>query len=204
MIFDGFVAGKGTQCEYLVKEFGFVHLSAGELLREERSNPDSANGKLIDEHLKSGTIVPVEITVMLLFNRMKASNLDLFLIDGFPRNDDNIEGWERVVGNKAEVLGCLYFECPEDVMEKRILARSHISGRSDDNIKSIHLRFKTYQEETFPIIQQFQRQSKCWQVHADRPKEEISQEVRELLIKEGIQTCDSATVTKDKIEEPRL
>ena len=74
-------AGKGTQCERIVqvrlatshckiycyiKEFGYVHLSAGELLREERANPDSSDGKLIDDYIKEGKIVPVEITINLI------------------------------------------------------------------------------------------------------------------------------------------
>jgi UMP-CMP kinase len=125
-------AGKGTQCGNLVEEFDFVHLSAGDLLREERANPSSQYGELISSYIKEGKIVPVEITVQLLLNAMNKSGRSAFLIDGFPRNADNLSGWERVVGKQAQVLGCLYFDCPEAVMEARLLERGKTSGRTDE------------------------------------------------------------------------
>jgi UMP-CMP kinase len=79
-------SGKGTQCERIVEKFGFVHLSAGDLLREERNTPGSQYGSLIEGHITAGTIVPVEITCSLLENAMQKSNANNFLIDGFPRN----------------------------------------------------------------------------------------------------------------------
>jgi UMP-CMP kinase len=125
-------AGKGTQCSNLVEEFDFVHLSAGDLLREERANAASQYGELISSYIKDGKIVPVEITVKLLLNAMNKSGRSAFLIDGFPRNADNLAGWERVVGKQAQVLGCLYFDCPEAVMEARLLERGKTSGRTDE------------------------------------------------------------------------
>jgi UMP-CMP kinase len=53
-------SGKGTQCAKIVTDFGYVHLSAGELLRAEREKKDSKNGQLIDTCIKEGAIVPVE------------------------------------------------------------------------------------------------------------------------------------------------
>lgn len=85
-------AGKGTQCEKLVNEYGFVHLSAGDLLREEQSRPNSQYGKLIADCIKAGDIVPQEVTIGLLKNAMKesvAKGKTRFLIDGFP------ERWTR-------------------------------------------------------------------------------------------------------------
>lgn len=81
-------AGKGTQCANLVSDYGFKHLSAGDLLREEQDRPGSEFGEMIKAFIKEGTIVPMEVTVQLLENAMKAS-IDsgenakkLFLIDG--------------------------------------------------------------------------------------------------------------------------
>ena len=84
-------AGKGTQCEKLSKEFGISHLSAGELLRQERIKP-TANGQLIDEYLREGKIVPVEISLNLLKNEIYSLAASRYLIDGFPRNWDNLNG----------------------------------------------------------------------------------------------------------------
>ena len=67
-------AGKGTQCEKIVSEFGFKHLSAGDLLREERARDGSEFGALIEDYITNGKIVPVEITCSLLENAMVKTN----------------------------------------------------------------------------------------------------------------------------------
>lgn len=108
-------AGKGTQCSNIVSKFGFVHLSAGDLLRAERNEPDSKYGELIDSHIKNGTIVPVEITCKLIQNAMEASAANRFLIDGFPRNKDNMIGWDTTIGDQVDLLFVLFLDCPENV-----------------------------------------------------------------------------------------
>lgn len=71
-ILGGPGSGKGTQCAKLVSGYGFTHLSAGDLLRAEQDRPESEFGNLIKEYIKEGTIVPMEITVKLLENAMRA------------------------------------------------------------------------------------------------------------------------------------
>ena len=78
--------GKGTQCALLVKDYGFKHLSAGDLLRAEQNRPGSELAELIKKHIKDGVIVPMEITVQLLENAMRDTmdkeDKHKFLIDG--------------------------------------------------------------------------------------------------------------------------
>lgn len=97
-ILGGPGAGKGTLCRYIMEKYGYVHLSAGDLLREERMKPDSKYGKLIENYIKNGLIVPVAITCNLLDQAMQnsISPQKRFLIDGFPRNQDNLDGWNEV------------------------------------------------------------------------------------------------------------
>ena len=59
-------AGKGTQCSKLAQDFGFVHLSAGDLLRAERERHGSPFGELINTYIAEGQIVPMEITIALI------------------------------------------------------------------------------------------------------------------------------------------
>ena len=92
-------AGKGTQSALLVKKCGYTHLSAGDLLRAARKS-GSAEGQMIDEYIKEGKIVPVEVTVRLLINAIKASGGSRFLVDGFPRNTNNLSGWQQEVGEQ--------------------------------------------------------------------------------------------------------
>jgi UMP-CMP kinase len=79
-------AGKGTQSTKLCSDYGFKHLSAGDLLREEQDRPGSQFGELIKSYIKEGTIVPMEVTIKLLENAMQdAMDKDgkkMFLIDG--------------------------------------------------------------------------------------------------------------------------
>lgn len=63
-------AGKGTQCERIVNEYGYVHLSAGDLLRAERNRAGSKLGEMIENHIRQGQIVPVAVTCSLLENAM--------------------------------------------------------------------------------------------------------------------------------------
>lgn len=63
-------AGKGTQCTNIVKTYGYAHLSAGDLLREERQRNGSEFGELIEECIVNGKIVPVAVTCSLLENAM--------------------------------------------------------------------------------------------------------------------------------------
>lgn len=91
IICSGPGCGKGTQCALLVKRFGYVHLSAGDLLRAERDS-GSSNGELINSYIAEGRIVPIQITCMLIKNAMERSGWDKkkYLIDGFPRSEDNV------------------------------------------------------------------------------------------------------------------
>lgn len=73
-------AGKGTQCSKIVDEFGYVHLSAGDLLREERQRPGSEFGELIEDCITNGKIVPVEVTCSLLENAMNKTVKVSFIV----------------------------------------------------------------------------------------------------------------------------
>lgn len=105
-ILGGPGAGKGTLCRYIVERYGYVHLSAGDLLREERVKPGSEYGELIETHIRNGTIVPVEITCSLIDRAMQTSGNPhcRFLIDGFPRNQDNLDGWNKVSSTLSPYL----------------------------------------------------------------------------------------------------
>jgi UMP-CMP kinase len=92
--------GKGTQSEKLVKDWGFVHLSAGELLRAEQEREGSQYGALIKKFIAEGEIVPMEITVGLLQKAMEENirkDRRKILIDGFPRKMDQALAFEANV-----------------------------------------------------------------------------------------------------------
>jgi UMP-CMP kinase len=134
-----------------------LHLSAGELLRAETTKEESPHKELIENCLVSGNIVPVEISLSLLEAAMKEAadahgKSLLFLVDGFPRNFDNLHGWIKCMNRTTTVWGVLNYACPLEELERRILNRAKDSGRSDDNLASARKRFATFERETVPVV----------------------------------------------------
>lgn len=175
-------AGKGTQCEKIVKEYGYVHLSAGDLLRQERNRQGSQFGEEIQSHIKNGTIVPVEITCSLLRRAMETSEgKDTFLIDGFPRNQDNLEGWKKAMDEISVVKMVLFFNCTEEVCIERCLSRGQTSGRVDDNMDSLKKRIHTYSNSTMPIIEYYRKLNLLKEISAEKSADEVFEEVKKAL-----------------------
>nr|XP_043887057.1 UMP-CMP kinase [Solea senegalensis] len=182
-------AGKGTQCSKIVENYCYTHLSAGDLLRAERAREGSEFGQLIASHIKEGKIVPVEITINLLRKAMeetmqKDAKKFRFLIDGFPRNEDNLQGWKKDMDDKADVKFVLFFDCGNEVCINRCLERGKSSGRTDDNRESLEKRLQTYLQSTRPIIELYEKQGKVRSVDASRSVDEVFADVKAILEKE--------------------
>lgn len=181
-------AGKGTQCSLISKEYGFVHLSAGDLLREERQRPGSEYGEMIEAKIRNGEIVPVEVTCSLIHKAMQNSGKTRFLIDGFPRNKDNLDGWERVMSDKTKLLFVLFFECSRDMCTERCLGRGAAgSGRSDDNLESLQKRFCTYLNDTLPIINHYEAMGRVRRINAEASPAEVFEDVKTVFNNDGLQ-----------------
>lgn len=170
-------AGKGTQCEMLSNEYGMKHLSAGELLREE-INSGSANGKLIDGYLKEGKIVPVKITLDLLREKMETTACNRFLVDGFPRNWDNVQGWESCMTEVCDIEAVMFIDCPEEELERRLLSRGKTSGRSDDNLTTARKRFATFKESTMPVVEHYEGLKKLVRVRGDQAIDAVFRDMK--------------------------
>lgn len=189
-------SGKGTQSANLVKDYGFTHLSAGDLLRAEQNREGSQYGDLIRTYIREGKIVPMEITVALLSNAMSdalarrpaeeasaSGKKPRFLIDGFPRKLDQAAFFEDTVC-KSEMT--LFLNCPEDVMEKRLLKRGETSGRDDDNAESIRKRFRVFLDTSMPVVDAFEKQGKVVSVEATGSVDEVYASIKEAIAARGI------------------
>lgn len=170
-------SGKGTQCAKLVEDFGIVHLSAGDLLRAHMKS-GSPDGNMVAEMIKDGQIVPSKVTNGLLEAAMAASSKQRFLIDGFPRNDENRAAFEKDTGEEPAFV--LFFDCPEDIMTQRLLGRNE--GRTDDNIETIKKRFAVFMESSLPVIDHYEARGKVRRINANRSAEEVYEEVRQLFV----------------------
>ncbi|KAK6270473.1 hypothetical protein POUND7_007571 [Theobroma cacao] len=173
-------SGKGTQCANIVQHFLYTHLSAGDLLRAEIKS-GSENGTMIQNMIKEGKIVPSEVTIKLLQKAMLESGNDKFLIDGFPRNEENRAAFEAVT--KIEPDFVLFFKCPEEEMERRLLSRNQ--GREDDNIETIRKRFNVFLESSLPVIQYYKAKGKVREIDAAKPIEEVFEAVKVVFTPKG-------------------
>lgn len=169
-------SGKGTQCEKIVETFGFKHLSAGDLLRREITSK-SKDGDLILNIIKEGKIVPSEVTVKLIRKEMESSDNHKFLIDGFPRSEENRIAFEQIIG--AEPNAVVFFDCPVEEMVKRVLNRNQ--GRIDDNMDTIKKRLETFKSLNLPVISHYSQTGKLYTINAVGSVDEIFEHVRPIF-----------------------
>ena len=169
-------SGKGTMCELAQEQLGWTHLSTGDLLRTELEKGGSSAAS-IQQFIDAGELVPNEIVVELLKSSMenvtRTTGKQNFLIDGFPRSLNNMDGWYQAFGETSTLPDMLYFECPFEELERRILGRAKFSGRTDDNVESMKARFDTYKEETLPTIELFKSKDKCVELDTSQDRETV-------------------------------
>ncbi|MFN4062463.1 MAG: nucleoside monophosphate kinase [Paracoccus hibiscisoli] len=175
-ILGGPGAGKGTMCELAQIQLGWTHLSAGDLLRAELKSAGH-RAETIKNHIDSGLIVPDEITVGLLKDAIeqtirRTGNVNV-LIDGFPRSFSNLNAWQAAFGQTGDLPKMIYFECPLEVLTGRILGRAQYSGRGDDNVASLKLRFETFRAETMPIVEHFKACGKCVEIDTGQDRRTV-------------------------------
>ena len=108
-----------------------------------------------------------------------------FLLDGFPRNQENIDSWNKKMVNSCQTEFLLYFDCDKAAMQARMEERSKTSGRSDDNPETIKKRLDTFELQTKPIIDYFTKQKKVVRIQADGDVDSIFEAVS-VQIKEKI------------------
>jgi len=163
-------SGKGTFCTNVINKYPerFAHLSAGDLLRKFNKEHDPQNCtdvaaerfNIIDQCIKEGLIVPAEITISLILEEVNKSKHELFMIDGFPRNKDNYEGWCTLsaIYENIQVSKVLFLNCSEETMLKRICKRAGESTevRVDDNVDAFKKRINTFVNETLPIVEMYE------------------------------------------------
>lgn len=113
----------------------------------------------------------------LTFDMQADPNKNKFLIDGFPRNQDNLDGWIKQMEAKVNLQFVLFFDCPDGVCIDRCLNRG--TGRTDDNIDSLKKRFNVFHNETMPIIDHYERQSLVRRLNGEKPTELVFEDVRQ-------------------------
>jgi len=155
-------SGKGTQAALLIERYGLLHISTGDLFRYEMSN-DTALGLKAKEFMSKGHLVPDEITIGMLINKVNAHpEAKGFIFDGFPRNIFQASELDKFLNTKGtEVTILLSLDVPDDEIVSRVLNRGKTSGRVDDNDESIiRKRIAVYRNETSPVFEYYAKNGK--------------------------------------------
>ncbi|MBL4754228.1 MAG: adenylate kinase [Flavobacteriales bacterium] len=155
-------AGKGTQSERLIDKYNLVHLSTGDILRSEVS-AQTELGLQAKGLMDRGDLVPDEIVIGMIKSKLQGNgDATGFIFDGFPRTEAQAEALDALLQDlETSITMMVALEVEEEELITRLLKRGAISGRSDDQDKSIILnRIEEYNAKTAPIKNYYRAQNK--------------------------------------------
>jgi adenylate kinase len=178
-------SGKGTQSEMLVDKYGLVHLSTGNLLREEIANKTPL-GMEAKNFMDKGQLVPDEVVIGMIDNSLNHHrDAQGFLFDGFPRTLAQAEALDRLLRHKGtEIALVLALDVTEEELVKRLLNRGKTSQRSDDTDETvIRKRFAVYNNETQPVADHYRKEKKFQAVKGEGTIAEISAQLNAAIDK---------------------
>ena len=162
-------SGKGTQSEKLIDRYGLIHLSTGNLLREEIVNKTPL-GLEAKGFMDSGQLVPDAVVIGMIRSAIKNNpNAEGFLFDGFPRTVAQSEALDELLAeNRAEINAVLSLEVTEQELIDRLLNRGKTSGRSDDvNEQVIRSRLAEYENKTSPVAGYYEQFGKVVKIKGE-------------------------------------
>jgi len=175
-------AGKGTQAKRIASDYGIPHVSTGDMFRAAQAD-GTEFGKRVGEIMEAGRLVPDELTVAMIKERLSQPDAQGgFVLDGFPRNLEQAEALDVLLGEIGRGLDAILFlDLPDVVGIERALKRAQVEGRADDTPEVIAKRLEIYHSETEPIVEYYRVTGKLVPIHADRSVEDVWSEISDSL-----------------------
>ena len=170
-------SGKGTQSEKLIEKYGLIHLSTGNILREEISR-QTALGLEAKGLMDKGQLVPDSVVIGMIDAALDANpQAKGFLFDGFPRTVAQAEALDALLAQKSsQIHSFIALEVGREELVNRLLNRGKTSGRSDDtNEEIIRARLIEYENKTAPVAGYYQQQGKLEHIKGEGSIDEIFQ-----------------------------
>jgi adenylate kinase len=176
-------SGKGTQAANMIEKYGLLHISTGDLFRYEMGNKTPLGIKA-QEYMSKGELVPDEITIGMLKNKVNANpEVSGIIFDGFPRTIAQAKALDTFLNEKnTSVTLLVALDVPDDELVQRILLRGKTSGRNDDNDESIiRNRIKVYNEDTAPIFDYYAQSGKSQKIQGVGSIDEIFDKITSVI-----------------------
>jgi len=157
-------SGKGTQSEKIIEKYGLVHISTGDLLREEVA-AETDLGKKAKAIMDKGELVSDKIVIAMIRKKLNENQEGPgFIFDGFPRTVAQARELRKALTDYDERVGVMIsLEVPREELVKRLLKRGKETGRSDDKLETINNRIDVYNRQTIPVTYYYDKMHK----HAD-------------------------------------
>ena len=169
-------SGKGTQAEFVRKNYNLVHISTGDVFRTNiAKNTDL--GILAKSYMNNGDLVPDDVTIKMLEGEV-SKNMDSngFIFDGFPRTIKQAEILDKFLNDQnLQISMTIALDVQDKILIKRLLERGKQSGRTDDqDILKIQNRFQEYNKKTSKLIDIYKAQNKFFSIDVSGTINEIT------------------------------
>ena len=178
--------GKGTQAVRLAAALGVPSISTGDLFRAEVDNRTPL-GLELESTISSGNYVPDDVTNQLVTERLSAPDVvDGFILDGYPRTILQVAELDRILGSQLRRLDwCILLTADADHLVRRIIGRSAVQERGDDDPEVIRHRIRVYEAETAPLAETYDERGILIRVDAGGPIDAISAQILNSLTTAG-------------------
>jgi adenylate kinase len=177
-------SGKGTQSEKIIEKYGLVHLSTGDILRNEIANQTEL-GLKAKAIMDKGELVSDEIVIGMIENKLEANKQAKgFIFDGFPRTVAQAEALGALmISHKQSISVMVGLDVPKDELIERLLKRGQESGRADDNLETIENRIAVYQKQTSPVMSYYNEQKKLRLINGLGSIDDIFERIVDVIAK---------------------
>jgi adenylate kinase len=179
-------SGKGTQSEKIIEKYKLVHISTGDLLREEVA-AQTELGVQAKSIMDRGELVSDDIVIGMIGKKVEENKTGPgFIFDGFPRTVEQARELRKVLTDyNEEVTLMISLDVPREELVKRLLKRGKETGRSDDNMETINNRIDVYNKQTLPVTYYYEKMRKHVSVNGIGTVEKIFGRIVEVIDKQG-------------------
>lgn len=174
--------GKGTVSEKLVKEYGFRHISTGDIIRKNQAEGTKI-GKLADKMINSGGLLPDDIVNEMVKQEIIDNKNSIGLIfDGFPRTTSQSKMLDQLLNYKKTPISIVInLVVPKHIALQRVLERGKESQRKDDNKISFNKRWAEYESQTIPALRYFEGREQTVDIDGTLSEKEVYDEFKKII-----------------------